>query len=81
VHTAWGVGTGPAAPKTQSLDYFDKNSVISFLSEIFRRLNAHFIPFYTQNEVHIALCVGTSSAARKSQSYVDFDENSFLAPD
>jgi hypothetical protein len=54
-------------------------TVISFLIEIFRRLNAHFTPFYTQNVVHTALCVGTGHAARKTQSFVAFDENSVIS--
>jgi hypothetical protein len=56
-----------------------KRTVISFLIEIFRRLKAHFIPFYTQNVVHVACCVGTSPAARKTQSFFDFDENSVIS--
>jgi hypothetical protein len=56
-------------------------TVISFLIEIFRRLNAHFTPFYTQIVVHTALFVGTSQAARKSQSFVDFDEICYFVPD
>jgi hypothetical protein len=59
----------------------DQNSVILLLIEIFRRFNAHFTPFYTQNVVHTALCVGTSPTARKSQSFGDFDENRNFAPD
>jgi hypothetical protein len=54
-------------------------TVISFLIEIFRRLNAHFTPFSTQNVVHTALCVGTSPAARKSQSFVHYDEKSGIS--
>jgi hypothetical protein len=61
------VGAGPAARKSQSFVDFGENSVISFLIEIFRRLNAHFIPFCSLNAVHNSLCVGTSPAARKSQ--------------
>jgi hypothetical protein len=54
-------------------------TAISLLIEIFRRFNAHFTPFYTQNVAHTALCVGTSPAARKSQSFVDFDQNSVIS--
>jgi hypothetical protein len=79
VHTALFVGTGPAASKRQSFVVFDENSVISFLIEIFRRLNAHFTPFYTENVVHTALCVGTGPAASKTQSFVDFDANSVIS--
>jgi hypothetical protein len=78
VHTDLCVGTGPAARKTLSLVDFDENSVISFLTEIFRRFNAHFTPFYTQNVVQTALFVGTGPAARKTQSFVVFDENSVI---
>jgi hypothetical protein len=61
------VGTDPAAHKTHSFVDIDQNSVISFLIEIFRRLNAHFTPFYTQSVVHTALCVVAGPAARKTQ--------------
>jgi hypothetical protein len=54
-------------------------TAISLLIEILRRLNAHFIPFYTQNIVQTSLCVGTGTAARKTQSFVDFDENSVIS--
>jgi hypothetical protein len=56
-----------------------KKTAISFLIEIFRRLNAHFINFYMQNVVHTALCVGTSPAVRKSQAFVDFYQNSVIS--
>jgi hypothetical protein len=79
VHTALCVGTDPAASNTPSFVDFDKNTVISFLIEIFRRLNAHFTPFYTQNVVHTALFVGTFPAAHKTQSFVDFDEISVIS--
>jgi hypothetical protein len=81
VHTALCVGTSPAARKSQSFVDFDQNSFISLLIDIFRRFNAHFTPFYTQDVLHTALCVGTSPVARKSQSFVDFDENLYFAPD
>jgi hypothetical protein len=54
-------------------------NVISLLIVIFRRWNANFTPFYTQNVEHSALCIGTSPAALKSQSFVDFDENSVIS--
>jgi hypothetical protein len=79
VHKALCVGTRTAAGKSQSFDDFDEISVISFLIEIFRRLNAHFTPFYAQNIVHSALIVGTSPAAGKSQSFVDFAEISVIS--
>jgi hypothetical protein len=44
VHTVLCVGAGPAARKTHSFVDFDETSVISFLTEIFRRFNAHFTP-------------------------------------
>jgi hypothetical protein len=65
VHNALFVGTGPAARKTHPFVDFDQNSVISFLTEIFRRFNAHFTPFYTQKLVQTALRVGKGPAARK----------------
>jgi hypothetical protein len=81
VHTALCVGTDPAARKTHPFVDIDQNSVISFLIEIFRRLNAHFTSFCTKNVVNTALCVGTCPAARKSQSFVDFDEKCYFVPD
>jgi hypothetical protein len=72
-------GTGPAARKTHSFVDFDENSVISFLTEIFRRFNTHFTTFYAENVVHTALFVGTGPAARKTHSFVDFDENSVIS--
>jgi hypothetical protein len=80
VHAALCIGASPAARKSQSFVDFDENSVISFLIEVFRRLNAHFTPFSTQIVVHTALYVGTSPATRKTQLFVDFDENSNFVP-
>lgn len=52
-----------------------KLSVISFLYEIFRRLNGRFTPFYTPNVVHATFTVETSTAACKTQSFADLHEN------
>jgi hypothetical protein len=54
---------------------------ISFLIEIFRRLNAISTPFYTANVVHVDISVETSPGNGKTQSFVDFDENCYFAPD
>jgi hypothetical protein len=54
---------------------------ISFLIEIFLRLNAIFTPFYTINALHADFNVETSPGNRKTQSFVDFDENCYFAPD
>jgi hypothetical protein len=60
---------------------FLTKNVISLLIEIFRRLEAHFTPFYTQNVVHATFSVGTSPAPRKSQLFVDFDEKCYFVTD
>jgi uncharacterized membrane protein len=65
----------PCSSQNAIICQFSRKPVTSFLIEIFRRLNAHFIPFYTQNVVHTALCVETGPAARKTQSFVDLHGN------
>jgi hypothetical protein len=48
---------------------FDENSVISFLIEIFRRLNALSTPFYTPNVAHANFRVETVPGNPKTQSF------------
>ena len=52
-----------------------KLSTISLPFEIFRRLDARFIPFYMQNVVHASFSVEINPESRKSQPFVDFVEN------
>jgi hypothetical protein len=47
---------------------FDDNSVISFLIDIIRRLNAPSTPFYTPNVAHAKISVETIPANPKTQS-------------
>jgi hypothetical protein len=56
-------------------------TVILFLIEIFRRLNALSTPFCAPNAVHADFIVETSQATRKIQSFLDFDENCYFVPD
>jgi hypothetical protein len=56
-------------------------TVISFLIEIFRRLDALSTPFYSPNTVQAYFIVETSPATRKTQSFFDFDENCYFVPD
>jgi hypothetical protein len=56
-------------------------TVISFLIEMFRRLNAQSTPFYVPNAVQADFSVETSPATRKTQSFADFDENCYFVPD
>jgi hypothetical protein len=76
---AFRVEKRPATHKTPPFVDFDENSVMSFLIQIFRRLNAPFTLFYTPNVVHAAFSVETDSAIRKTQPFVDSDENSVMS--
>jgi hypothetical protein len=53
----------------RNLSHFDENSVISFLNEIFRSLNALSTPFYTTNIAHDSFSVGTIPTNRKKESF------------
>jgi hypothetical protein len=57
----------------RNLSNFDENSVISFLIEILRHLNALSTPFYTPNVLHVDFSVETIPAKRNLSN---FDENS-----
>jgi hypothetical protein len=52
----------------RNLSNFDENSVISFLIEILRHLNALSTPLYTANELHVDYSVETIPANRKKPS-------------
>jgi hypothetical protein len=64
-----------------NLSTISAKTVISFLIEIFRRLDALSTPFYAPNAVHSDFIVETSPANRKTQSFLDFGENSYIVPD
>jgi hypothetical protein len=53
----------------RSLSNFYENSVVSFLIEILRHLNALSTPFYTPIAVHVDFSVETIPANRKTQSF------------
>jgi hypothetical protein len=53
---------------------------MSFLIEMFRRLNAQSTPFYVPNAVQADISVETSPATRKTQSFPDFIQNCYFVP-
>ena len=79
VHAVIGVETGTAARKSLRFTrLWRKLSVVSLLSEEFRRLSAIFIAFHTPNVVHAVFGFETSTAAPKSQSLTRFWRNLFV---
>jgi hypothetical protein len=64
-----------------NLSSISTKTVISFLIELFRRLNALSTPFYTPKAVHAEISVETSPASRKIQSFLDFNEYCYFVPD
>jgi hypothetical protein len=56
-------------------------TVISFLIEIFQRLNALSTPFCAPKAEHADFIVETSHATRKTQSFLDSDEYCYFVPD
>jgi hypothetical protein len=58
-----------------NLSLITTKTVISFLIEIFRRLNALSTPFHAANAMHADFSVETSTATRKTQSFLDLEEN------
>jgi hypothetical protein len=80
VHADFSVEASPANRKTQSFVDLDEESVISFLIEILRRLNALFTPFYTPNLLHADFSVEASTANHKPQSFADFVQKYVLLP-
>jgi hypothetical protein len=65
----------------RNLSDFDENSVISFLIEIFRRLNAPSTPFYTLNVAHADFSVDRIPASRKTQSLKFRRKLCYFVPD
>jgi hypothetical protein len=64
-----------------NLSYFEENSVISFLIEICRRLNAPATPFYTLNVAHAKISVDRIPADRKTKSFKFRRKLCYFAPD
>jgi hypothetical protein len=64
-----------------NLSLISTKTVISLLTEIFRRLNAQCTPFYASNAVHADFIVETIPATRKTQFFFDFVENCYFLPD
>jgi hypothetical protein len=64
-----------------NLSNYDENSVISFLIEISRRLNALSTPFYKLNVAHANFSVETISANRKTQSFKFRRKICYFIPD
>jgi hypothetical protein len=62
----------------RNISNFDENSVISFLIEILRHLNALSTPFDTTYVVHVDFRVATIPANRK-RDLSNFDENSVIS--
>jgi hypothetical protein len=56
-------------------------TVISYLIEIFRRLDALSNPFYAANAMQADFSVETSPATGKTQFSLDQDENCYFVPD
>jgi hypothetical protein len=65
----------------RNISNFDENSVISFLIQILRNLNALSTPFYTPNVVHVDFRVETIPANRKTQSFKFRRRLSYFGPD
>jgi hypothetical protein len=74
VHADFSVETSPATHKTHSFLDFAEKSVISFLIEMFRRLDALSTPLCALKAVHADFIVETSPANRKAQSFLDVVE-------
>jgi hypothetical protein len=64
-----------------NLSNFDETSVISFLIEISRRLNALSTPFYKLNVAHANFRVETISANRKTHTFKFRRKLGYFIPD
>ena len=70
MHAVFGVESSPSVWKIRTFTRFwRKLSIISLLLEIFRRLNAISIAFYTPNAIHAVFSVETSPTVRKMRPY------------
>jgi hypothetical protein len=65
----------------RNLSKFNEISVISFLTEMFRRLRALSTPFYMPNEEHVDFSVETIPANRKTQSFKFRRRLCYFVPD
>jgi hypothetical protein len=64
-----------------NLSPISTKTVISFLIEILRRLEAVSSPFYAPNTVQADFSVETSPATRKTPSFLDFIQNCYFVSD
>jgi hypothetical protein len=76
LHSTRRTSRTPISASSQSLQIaklklsnFDENSVMSFLIEIFRSLNAPSTPFYTQNVVPANFSIKSCPANRKTETF------------
>ena len=70
IHAIFSVETSPTVRKMRPCSRFwRKLCVMSFLLEIFRRLMAISIAFYTPNAMHASFSVETSPTVRKMRPY------------
>jgi hypothetical protein len=65
----------------RKLSIFDENSVISFLIDMFRRLNCLSTPFYTPNVAHANFSVETIPANRKTETFKFRRKLGYFVPD
>ena len=79
MHAVFGVERSRPVRKMRSFTRFwRKLSAISLLLEIFRRLNAISIAFYTANTMHDSFIVDRSRPCEKCDNLLDFEENCAL---
>jgi malic enzyme len=71
----------PCKSQNSYVQNFGENSVISFLVQISRRLNALSTPFYTPNVAHAKFRVQTIPANRKTQTYKFRRKLGYFVPD
>jgi hypothetical protein len=64
----------------RNLSPISTKTVISFLIEMFRRLNAQSTPFYAPNAVQADFILETIPATRKTQSFLEFIQNCYFVP-
>jgi hypothetical protein len=67
-------------PAKHNLSPISTKTVISFLIEMFRRLNAQSTPFYAPNAVQADFILETIPATRKTQSFLEFIQNCYFVP-
>ena len=73
MHAVFSAESSPTMRKMRPFTrLWRKLCVISVLLEIFRRLNAISIAFYTPNAIHAVSCVETSPTVRKMRQFTRF---------